>query len=116
MGSQHQGRAVPNGLGGEANVVVRPPRPTAGVRTVAVICAGAGGQPGAPLLAAPGDVLQRHKTAIGQHLVSVGVGPGEGLVPPVDGVDVAVNAVVVGARPGAGGDSVLQTLRVGLGQ
>ena len=50
------------------------------------------------------------------HLVSVRVGPGEGLVPPVDGVDVAVNAVVVGARPGAGWASVLQTLRVRLGQ
>lgn len=48
--------------------------------------------------------------------MSVRVGPGEGLVPPVDGVDVAVNAVVVGARPGAGWASVLQTLCVGLGQ
>ena len=48
--------------------------------------------------------------------MSVRVGPGEGLVPPVDGVDVAVNAVVVGARPGAGGAAVLQTLCVRLGQ
>ena len=48
--------------------------------------------------------------------MSVRVGPGEGLVPPVDGVDVAVNAVVVGARPRAGGAAMLQTLRVRLGQ
>lgn len=68
MGSQHQGGAVSDGLRGEPDVVVRPPRPTAGVRTVAVICASAGGQPGAALLTAPGDVLQRHKTAVGQHL------------------------------------------------
>ena len=46
----------------------------------------------------------------------VRVGPGEGLVPPVDGVDVAVDAVVVGARPRAGRAAVLQTLSVRLGQ
>ena len=46
----------------------------------------------------------------------VWVGPGEGLVPPVDGVDVAVDAVVVGARPRAGRAAVLQTLSVRLGQ
>ena len=42
----------------------------------------------------------------------VRVGPGQGLVPPVDGVDVAVDAVVVGARPRAGRAAVLQTLCV----
>ena len=45
----------------------------------------------------------------------VWVGPGEGLVPPVDGVDVAVDAVVV-AGSGAGRTVVLQTLRVRFGQ
>ena len=46
----------------------------------------------------------------------VWVCPGQGLVPPVDGVDVAVNAVVVGAGAGAGRAAVLQTLSVRLGQ
>ena len=46
----------------------------------------------------------------------VWVGPGEGLVPPVDGVDVAVNAVVVRARAWTGGAAMLQTLTVRLGQ
>ena len=50
------------------------------------------------------------------HLVPVRVGPGEGLVPPVYGVDVAVDAVVVGARPRAGRAAVLQTLCVRLRQ
>ena len=48
--------------------------------------------------------------------MSVRVGPGKGLVPPVDGVDVAVNAVVVRPRAWAGGAAVLQTLTVRLGQ
>ena len=43
----------------------------------------------------------------------VWVGPSECLIPPVDGVDVAVDAVVV-TVPGAGRAS--QTLRVRLGQ
>ena len=40
------------------------------------------------------------------HLVSVRVSSGEGLIPPVDGVDVAVDAVVVGGV-GTGGREVV---------
>ena len=49
------------------------------------------------------------------HLMSVGVSSGEGLVPPVDGVGSAVQAVVVRGW-GAGGGHWLQAVAVRLGQ
>ena len=45
------------------------------------------------------------------YLVPVWVGPSECLIPPVDGVDVAVNAVVV-AGVGAGWRYWLQTINI----
>ena len=48
-------------------------------------------------------------------LVSVWVGAGQGLVPPVDGVGPAVQAVVVGGG-GAGRGHRLQAVTLGLGQ
>ena len=47
--------------------------------------------------------------------MSVRVSSGERLIPPVDGVDVAVNAVVV-AGVGAGWRYRLQTINIRLGK
>ena len=49
------------------------------------------------------------------YLVPVRVGPSERLIPPVDGVDVAVNTVVV-AGVGAGRRYRLQTVHIRLGK
>ena len=49
------------------------------------------------------------------HLVSIWIGPGQCLVPPIDGVDVAVNAVVVGGVR-TGRSNVVKRVRFRLGE